>query len=306
MVEQQQLIPLKTGERLRKEREKRGLDLAVVANKLRIDLAVMHSIEEDSLAHLALVYQRGYIRTYATFLNFESNEIEQMLDSVGHEHPEIHTVFPEAGNPNQADRWIKATSYVLASLLVGTLAWQFTHEAVRLSQSGVTPLAAGNGSPVGTTVTSLDPATKQIGGATHVNASIAAIEILQQQRAARKNGGEQAWAALQQSSVEDDSANSLAPGEFALELTASGDSWVEISDANGKKLEVDIVRGGSTKHYTGVAPFDIQFGRASALNLFLDGQAVDLAPFTVGDVTQMKLDGSNRGSDTAKKASSEG
>ncbi|MFT5140278.1 MAG: cytoskeleton protein RodZ [Lysobacterales bacterium] len=305
MIEQQ-LIPLTTGERLRQEREKRGLDLTEVAVKLRIDLPVMNAVEQDKLAHLALVYQRGYIRTYAQFLNFKNDDIEQMLEAIGHEHPEIHTVFPEAGNPNQADRWIKATSYVLASLLVGTLAWQFTHEAVRLSQSGASPLAASDGLQDGRPGTLLDPASNQINSATHVNASIAAIEILQQQRSARKNGSELAWAALQPDTIENVATNSLAPGEFALELTASGDSWVEISDATGKKLEVDIVRGGSTKHYIGVAPFDIQFGRASALNLYLDGQLVDLAPFTAGDVTRMKLDGSKRGSETTKNTSGEG
>jgi len=294
---QQQLIPLCMGERLRQVREQRGLELADVAQSLRIDEPVMKAIEEGEIAHLAPVYQRGYITTYANFLELDPAEIKQMLDSIGSEHPEIHTVFPEAGNPNQADRWIKATSYVLASLLIGTLAWQFTHEAVRLSQDG-TELVSGvenpDQDPLGNDI---DSATRQSAGRMHVNASIAALDLLQQQRTLRNNsGGREAWAALQNAEQENEPAGALPEGEFILELTASGDSWVEISDANGQQLEIDLVRGGTSKQYQGMAPFNIQFGRASAVNLYLDGQAVDLAPFTNGDVTQMLLDGSNNGS----------
>lgn len=297
MTIQQQLIPLCTGERLRQAREKRGLDLSTVALALRIDEPVMEAIEEGTLGHLAPVYQRGYVTTYARFLKFEESDIREMLDSIDSEHPELHTVFPEAGNPNQADRWIKATSYVLASLLIGTLAWQFTHEAVRLSQKGSNDISGVESPQQRPARQVLDSSTQQIEGTTHVNASIAALDILQQQRTARNSAGEGAWAAVQKSQSLDAemTSDALPSGEYVLDLTASGDSWVEISDANGVQLELDLVRGGNSKQYRGVAPFNIQFGRASAVSLHIDGQAVDLAPFTNGDVTQMLLHGSDSG-----------
>ena len=300
MTEQQPpLIPLNLGEKLSQSRNRKNISLEAVAEKLNIDLAVLEAMEADSLEHLAPVYRRGYVNTYARFLGIEKSEIQQMLDSIGNEEPHLHTVFPEAGDPNQADRWLKATSYVLASLLVGTLAWQFTHEAVRLSQSG-NDLVGGTGAPQSSSPqASLNSETQEIEGATHVNASIAALDILRQQRAARNTAGEEAWAALQQEGSGPATEQGLADGEFTLELTASGDSWVEISDANGNQLELDLVRAGSSKQYKGAAPFSIQFGRASAINLYLDGQAVDLAPFTTGDVTQMTLDAADlQNSDT--------
>jgi cytoskeleton protein RodZ len=297
---QQQLIPLCVGERLREAREKRKLTLSDIARKLRIDEPVIEALEAGELDHLAPVYQRGYVTAYARFLDFEPSEIEQMLNSIGNVHPLLHTVFPEAGNPNQADRWLKATSYVLASLLIGTLAWQFTHEAVRLSQDGknlVSGLDNPEQSPPGQT---LNPSTRQSDGTQHVSASIAALDVLDQQRIVRNSGGQQAWAALRGSGQDTQSELAMPEGEFVLELTASGDSWVEITDANGQQLELDLVRGGSNKRYQGAAPFRIQFGRASAVSLYLDGQPVDLAPFTRDEVTQMWLDGSNIGTRPAK------
>jgi cytoskeleton protein RodZ len=276
MSRQKQLIPMATGERLRQQREALGHELGDVATQLHIDEGVMRAIEDDRVQHMAPLYRRGYIRSYARFLDFDAAEIEEMLEEVGNELPELHTVFPEAGHPRQAERWIKATSYVLASLLVGTLAWQFTYEAVRLSQdrgiSEVSPGAAGR-------VPGASKDATPTAGAGHVNASIAALEKLPRQRSQSGDAGAQAWSAIQQASK----------AESLLELTASGDSWVEITDATGRQLEMDLLRGGSSKRYRGLAPFSIQFGRASALKLTQNGEQVDLEPFTQGDVTQMTL-----------------
>ncbi len=291
MTEQQQLIPLSIGERLRQARRKRGLKLVDIAPKLRIDELVMRAIEADELGHLAPVYQRGYLTAYARYLDFEESELEQLLARLDNAHPELHTVFPEAGNPNQADRWLKATSYVLASLLVGTLAWQFVHEAVRLSQNTARPGAVVENTRSQQRQSNINPDRPGLDSTSHVNASIAALDTQGQQRTGRNNGGTQAWAALQYANTDAGAVNGLPVGEYILDLAASGDSWVEISDANGQQLELDLIRGGTRKQYRGTAPFSIQFGRASALSLFLDGQPVDLAPYTTGNVTQMTLSG---------------
>lgn len=288
MSQQKQLIPMGIGERLKHRRQELGRSLEDIAGVLHIDLAVMRALEEDRLDHIAPLYRRGYIRSYARLLDFDADEIQEMLDLVGNEQPELHTVFPEAGNPRQAERWIKATSYVLASLLVGTLAWQFTYEAVRLSQERGDPeldlnarqqAAQGNGTEPSMRATS------------HVNASIAALEKLPRQRMpANGAAGTQAWSAIQGvASVDSPGISGEAATVSLLELSASGDSWVEITDANGEQLELDLVRGGTSKQYHGTAPFRIQLGRASAIRLMHNGVAIDTTPYTSGDVTQMTL-----------------
>lgn len=288
MSRQKQLIPMGTGERLKHRREELRRPLEDVAAELHIDVAVMRALEEDQLGHMAPLYRRGYIRSYAQLLDFDAGEIQEMLEQVGNEQPELHTVFPEAGNPRQAERWIKATSYVLASLLVGTLAWQFTYEAVRLSQDRGDPEL---------NVDARQPAVQGTGAqqparsAGHVNASIAALEKLPRQRTPAAGGaGTQAWSAIQDAASLEATGTSVELAEDSLlELSASGDSWVEITDASGAQLELDLVRGGTSKQYRGTAPFRIQLGRASAVKLLHNGAAIDIAPFTRGGVTQMTL-----------------
>jgi cytoskeleton protein RodZ len=72
-----------------------------------------------------------------------------------------------------------------------------------------------------------------------------------------------------------------------LQISVSADSWIEITDANGQELEMDLLRGGSDKAYHGEPPFRILFGRASAVRLSMDGEPVDLTPHTQDDVAQL-------------------
>ncbi len=276
--QQQQLLPLSAGVSLQEARRKRRLSVATVATALRVPRDVIDSIEADELERFAPVYQRGYIKAYARYLGLDDDRTTALLDSISPDAPPLHTVFPTAPRRNPADRWLKASSYVLASLLIGTLAWQFTHEAVRLSQGEAQIPATEAAGTVGG-----ERLDQDVAPATHANASIAALGSARQ----RASVGEQAWSALQQAA---ESADVMPAGEHILRLAASADSWVEIEDADGQQLELDLVRGGSEKAYQGVAPFRILLGRASAIELFLDGEAVDTAPFTSGDVTQMTLE----------------
>ena len=43
----------------------------------------------------------------------------------------VKTVFETQPRVQSTDRWLRVASYLLASLLVGTLAWQLAHEAAR-------------------------------------------------------------------------------------------------------------------------------------------------------------------------------
>ena len=96
----------------------------------------------------------------------------------------------------------------------------------------------------------------------------------------------QAWAAI---SGSPDTGPAAVSQYNILSITTSADTWVEISDATGGQLELDLIRAGSSRQYDGQAPFDVMIGRASAVVLDLDGNAVDLGPYTRGNVARMTL-----------------
>ena len=276
MKQQQELIPLATGEYLKNLRLKRKLSLSDVARAVYLDEKVLGDIEEDKADHIALLYRNGYIQTYARFLQVAEDEITALLAPTDIKEPDLHTIFAEPPKRNSTEKWLRASSYVLASLLVGTLAWQFTHEAVRLSQNG-SRLPTGEVKPAVSENT--DSAVQQQELSGPVNASIAPLGALHTNSATGMDTAEQAWAALSKPVLQD--------GDSRLQILVSADSWVEITDAAGQELEMDLLRGGSERTYHGQPPFRIIFGRASAVRLSMDGEAVDLTAFTKDDVVQL-------------------
>jgi len=286
MTSQKELIPLLPGDILRYEREKKGLTLERAAEQSKIKLPVLSAIESGETGEIPSVYLRGYIRNYAHFLGLDAKNLDRHMEHVKGSEPDVRSVFDVNTKRKDSDRWLKASSYFAASALIATLAWQFTHEAVRFSQgdsrlnSPTADSAVQDGAP---SSTSGRPSKR------HLNASIASIEVLKQQN---ENGGkstaEQAWAAIDGN---EDPSRGLSGGFQILQVSTSADTWVEIQDADGQQIEMDLIRAGESRNYSGKPPFRVLLGRASAVEVRLDNQLVDLAPHTRGNVARMSLGG---------------
>jgi len=276
MKQQKDLIPMMPGEYLKQQRLERKLSLEAVAQAIGLDEKLLREIEAGQAQHIALVYRNGYIRTYAQYLQIPKNKIKEMVSTSEGKVPVVRNIFSAPPKRNLMNNLLRTTSYVLASLLIGTLAWQFTHEAVRLSQNG-SRLHSGNEGLAGKESTTEQDQAQEFKGP--VNASIAPLGILHNNNTGDLDIAERAWAAV--------SRPVLPPGESRLQISVSADSWIEITDADGQELEMDLLRGGSDKDYHGKPPFRILFGRASAVHLSVDGEPVDLTSFTRDDVAQL-------------------
>ena len=287
MTRQKELIPMRPGDILRYEREQQGLTIELVARQSRIKSSVLIAIESGETEEIPSVYLRGYIRNYARFLGIDPANLEAHMEHVKGAEPGVHTVFTVGSNRGKSEKWLKASSYLAASALIATLAWQFTHEAVRFSQ----------GDSQLTTETAVTAETGELAGQetrpdarsanTHLNASIASVEILGKRgELSGDSAAEQAWAAI--SGTSETEVND-ATGRHSLSISASADTWVEISDASGDQLELDLIRAGSSRKYRGQPPFEVMIGRASAVVLNLDGNTIELGPHTRGNVARMTL-----------------
>lgn len=281
MTEQQPLLPSSTGEMLRAARLRRGLALRAVAEQLRCPIALLEQLESDTPVHMPAVYLRGHLKRYAGLLELEDEVTEQLLAEHTRDEPGVQTIYETRPRIQASDRWLRVASYALASLLVGTLAWQVTHEAVRLTAvNSIDPDSAA------ATVGARD--ASPVDGATHVNASIAALESLPASSLPRLgDAGAVGWRALESARQAEPP---LMDGAHRLVVETSADSWVEIIEGDGQLLEQDLLRGGERRQYQGQGPFSISLGRSSAVRLSLDGQGVDLQPYTRDDVARLLLD----------------
>lgn len=293
------------GETLRLERERRKLSRDEAAQELRVKPAILSAIEADDTGHIPRVYLQGYIRNYARHLGLDADAIECRIGEVRCTEPAIQSVFSVGLPRDRSERWLKATSYVLASAVVIALVWQFTAEAVRFSQGDPMPRTAAvdTSSQVvpGAAQTGDDPVPAAYAPAppepvkTHLRASIAAMDSAKSvEPADRRSVAEGAWAALENRAA----SRGADPGGDAetavLTITTSADSWVEIVDGNGDRIEMDLLRAGSRRSYSGEKPFRCLLGRAASIELVYNGEPVDLAPHTRGNVARVTLgDGTN-------------
>jgi cytoskeleton protein RodZ len=297
MTSQKELIPMRPGDILRYERKQKGMSIESASRQSRIKSSVLIAIESGETSEIPSVYLRGYIRNYARFLGVDPADLEDKMENVQGAEPEVRSVFSAKSNLGKAEKWFKASSYLAASALIAALAWQFTHEAVRFSQGDaqktaetVRPEAGESGLDE-----SISPAQRATNK--HVNASIASVEMLKQgSEPGAESTAEQAGTGI---GDEADSAQM-----HRLSVATSADTWIEILDARGQSLELDLIRAGNRRQYNGQAPFRIMIGRASAVVLTMDGEIIDLGPYTRDNVARMTL-GAELAADTGQQTDTE-
>lgn len=282
MSSQKELIPMRSEDVLRHGREQKGLTLERAARESRIKPAILEAIESGETSHIPSVYLKGYIRSYARFLGLDPRDFDEQLRDVHGADPEVRSVFSVTPRSGGTEKWLKVSSYLAASVLIAALAWQFTHEAVRFSQGEARLNSSAQAEPGAGGEQLSPPVAEKSNGRTHLNASIASVEVMKQRsELAGNNAAEQAWAALDNPQ--------LPAGEHTLELSTSADTWIEIFGPEEQQLEMDLVGAGSTRTYSGPGPFRVMIGRASAVELFLDGEPVELGEHTRGNVANLVL-----------------
>ena len=298
--QQSELIPLQLGEMLQLAREKKGMTLEHVAREMRMRVEVLTAIETDDTGHIPSVYLKGYIRNYARFLGVPAESIEHRIPHARGSDPEVQSVFKDSLPRNSSERWIKSSSYVLASAVVIALVWQFTNEAVRFSQGDPLLRSAQGVSRSQESVSSTEEDTQASNpqnGETHLRASIAAMNIPAESTAARRPvSASGAWAAINDPAAAVTGSPTAQPQGHSLSVVTSADSWVEITDGNGQKIEMDLLRAGNRRNYSGTGPFKLLLGRASSVEVYQNGEKVDLGPYTRGNVARLTLGGAEASS----------
>ncbi len=66
-------------------------------------------------------------------------------------------------------------------------------------------------------------------------------------------------------------------GDDSLEITFSGESWIEVDDKDGNRIYRDIRESGDILRIKGSAPFDVLLGDAIYAQLNLNGAQIDFA-----------------------------
>ena len=283
------------GSRLRAAREARGIELAACATTLKLPARVLQKLELNQYDGTdSKVYLSSYIATYGRYLGVNDASIQVEVDRLRQVEAPLVATGGISHSRFLLDRYATAATYVVLTLVivVPTL-WFGVRSTLDRDIIHLAPLDA---TPV---------AQREMPKA---NPDAAAIENQAAQPPAPPlaapidAGAEQPLLASMApfpSMIAD--ANSVVPpkqpaaaldtghGAHHLEVTLSAPSWIEVTQADGTRLEYGLLPAGSHKIYSSDQPLDVRIGNASGAQVEIDGQPVGLSDFRHANVAHFRM-----------------
>ncbi len=288
------------GEQLKSARLAQGKELHVVANTLHLDLATVVAIEADDQPNLpATIFVQGYIQNYAHLLGMPAEPLLVLYKQHAPTEPELELRVPKSkGKLVRSDKVMRFTqrrSYLLPSviflalILAGITWWLWpqlfsSQSAASGVEEHVMLMPGDGGIPAlnTTVITTVE--------------TIKLPEVL-----VAKNKPEPIEEAVMSAIVE--TAESLpqvvevVPDKVMankmpdkLVIRSAKDSWVEIVDAEKKRLMYRLLRGGERREIEGVAPFNVLLGYAHDVELSINGEVFHITPFIVKDSARFRVE----------------
>jgi cytoskeleton protein RodZ len=283
-------VRLSLGERFRSIRESRGISREEMARRLRVSPSVVQDIESDQWQRLgAPVYVRGHLNSYAKTLEVPAVVVSMALRDLDEPAPLALTVAA----PVAASWWSRysrnATYVVLTLLLAIPIFTILDYRGVTSSVPRTQQVRSMEDNETGLAVSGprqLLPAA----GATpeFVGPPVSAAGVGAQDWTAPAVNSPPLMASMTPigGSLQE---SQLAPGMHRIEMRITEDTWLEIVDAAGTRLDYGIARAGERRAHEVDGTVAMSIGNVSGVELVVDGKSVDLLPFARLNVARLKL-----------------
>jgi len=278
------------GARLKSERERRGLTLQKAADEMRLDAWVIEAIEADDYARVGpAVYAKGHLKKYASVLGLSADDIlssYEALRTAPDKPPQVapsmrmRAPAPDVGNLPRAPIAV-LTVLLLAAL--GVFLWKPWQHHKSASAAALTPAPAG---PVASAVPLADP-DHPVYSAGNGNGNGADAGPAEPPMGYVQTESTAAPAV----SAKGTGAVNPVPGRgpTRLRLSFSSESWVDVHDADGKRVYSGYGRANSVKTLAGDGPLKVYLGYASGVQLEINEHTVAIASaFVHGDVARFQ------------------
>jgi cytoskeleton protein RodZ len=279
------------GQRLKAERERKGLSAQKAADQLHLDGWVIDALESGDYARIGpTVYGRGHLKRYAGLLGLPPAEILEAYDT------RSAASAPTAQSSTSLMRTSVSSDRALPWLFIAGIAVVAAIVAVVLWRRPWQPHAAANASSIAeggarSSGISREPAAAdhrdEDGGPPAGGAMVAGA-----------TGGSATAPGARGAVLVDSSPAVIAAGEAdstvgagraRLRLSFSADSWVDVHDAAGRRLFAGYGRANSVKTIAGPAPLQVYLGFASGVQLEVNNHVIAIGPqFVAGDVAHFE------------------
>ncbi len=257
------------GIRLRQGREKAGLSLEQAGQQLKLPVAIVEAMERDDWQRLgAPIYVRSYLGSYLRLVGLPAALAEQVAQEKP--TPPLVTLGGSSRVRHALNHSMRNLVYlVMTAVLVLPVVLVVRHyqaaqpaELLTLEPSAIAPapnLAAEPAPPPpAAAIAPPAAAAADAEGPAPVMASMAPF-----QKPAAANSG--------------------------LLLRFAGESWVDVVDAQGARIERGLVAAGSERRYAPGQVARITLGNAEAVEVSFAGAAIDLTPYRAANVARFAV-----------------
>jgi cytoskeleton protein RodZ len=321
-VETQPTVPGTPGEALRLARERKGLDTATLAQRTRLSRKTVEDLEFNRFSEIPPTYVRGYLRAVARELDADGDTWVRGYENLGYAEPTVGpmTKGSAAGRTRRSRGglgYLLTLLVVLGALALGVYAWQkgsgedsfagmpgaswldsSPSDEPRDEGSVETPEAAiGEPTAEAQPLVELafDPAPTPAPAPTPDLGSEPepvpgpGVDSVPESTSPAPIASTEAEPAVPAAPVESAAVEpvTVAPpgGRSLLELSFQETSWAEIRSASDAIELRGVFDRGDRRSVDVELPARVVLGNAPGVTLDLNGEAVDLAPYTRADRT---------------------
>ncbi len=307
------------GEQLRKGREACGLQVAEIAQTLKLGARQVEALEAGDWQGLpGQTFVRGFVRNYARVVQLDPAPLMAQLDQVlakPTDNLAVQDMAPAAmpstgGAGTRRDRLVVMVGAglvamaILASFVIpGNLSsWRESTQAM-LDSFAQKESAAGSGA--GESVAPAGGGSEPVfppGESPQQVMFPQALTPAEAPAAAAPAPAPAPALVAATPAVETapaPSAAEAAPGQKVVAASANSpqlrflvdkQSWVEVRDRDNKIIFSQRLNAGTEQALSGQGPLSLTIGNAPGVRLFWHGQAIDLVPHTRGDVARLVLE----------------
>ncbi|MEZ8414730.1 cytoskeleton protein RodZ [Vibrio splendidus] len=297
---------IEAGTLLKNKRESLGLTQKQISDRLKLRVTLIQQIEENQFeSDQVATFMRGYIRSYAKYVNLDEKVVLNALHHSGdaqHQEQEMLSFSRKTKTEKHNSRIMLLTWSIFAVIVgISSLWWWQNQQQDTLSQS----LANTESSEELVVEESLDPeltslevieaeqntetspVTENSDELTEVSSAedsvtLDPVEVLEE--------APEAPEAADVASVTKES-ETVAPEAVVNELVMqfSADCWIQVKDASGKTLSTGIKKAGQTLNLSGTAPYKVILGAPEGVSMTFASEPVDLSGYTSGKVARITL-----------------
>ena len=279
---------LEAGTLLKNKRESLGLTQKQISDRLKLRVTLIQQIEENQFeSDQVATFMRGYIRSYAKYVNLDEKVVLSALHHAGdaqHQEQEMLSFSRKTKTEKHNSRIMLLTWSIFAVIAgISSLWWWQNQQQDTLSQSLVNAE-----SPEELVVE--EPLTPELDSLAVIESVDALTVVSAAESSDTVTQVEETQAAAEFDSVVAE-PEAVTPESVANQLVMqfSADCWIQVKDAAGKTLSTGIKKAGQTLNLSGTAPYKVILGAPEGVSMTFASEPVDLSGYTSGKVARITL-----------------